>query len=631
MSLSIFQYIRMAERLAKNLKKEYLSCSICLDQYKDPRRLPCDHVFCRLCLVNHVTQTFTTRQFQSYVNCPLCRTEISGSTQEAPFIPEKWSNNLPVDSLIVSLVQTVKLHEKNLPLSKIQHHCTTHRGKNPDAFCLTHSRLMCWECAAREHSNCKVESPDKALPKMLPKVKELKDQVTEQLSCAQELSKNDKDFDVSKAKALKELKKVQSVFERVKKSIESQFELIKSEIDNCNGIHLKHRQEFYSTVVSIIENKCSLEASLEDGVATDILGAYELISKETTETNKLMEKFKNTPDESNVEFVKDALFENFISKYSSIGYVETGLLSLEGESAIGKTNLKSVPTSIAHILNRPNNEVKTTDVKSENKRSFEHMQDIDGMLEKEESCFINGIVSFTGEMVYVIDRENEKVKQFNIQGIMVDVLPLSGPPHDITCLQPYHELAITQPDEKLIAILSARGLAHKRYIQATIPYNGICQVNGGAIALSSWSMLCVDIMSIHGQVLYHISKDAHDLKCDLPNLLCTLSQDRIVLTELGRTIMCLKSSHHPAKGAVVQWTHDAPERIYGVCADKNLVYACVRDRDEIRTISDDGSLCEAAILSGADGIHHPMSIYFRNGILFVANESKIKVFKTKRK
>ena len=626
---SIFQEYTMTEKLGKNLKEEYLSCSICLDQYKDPRRLPCDHIFCRSCLVHHVTQTFTTRHFQNYVTCPLCRTEYEGKPHESSFIPEDWVNNLPSDSLTVSLMQTLRLHEENLPVNYTQASCTSHGGKTLDAFCLTHAQLICWECAHREHKNCDVDSADKALPKMLSKIDDLRDQVAQQLSCAQELSKNDRDFDDSKSKALKELARAQYQFEKVKTSVERQFKLIESEIDNCNRIHLSHRRGFYSMVASLLENKCTLESSLEDGNATEILRTYEIIVKATSDATRQIETFKVTPDESNVAFVKDSLFENFISKYSSIGYVETGLTSgVDGLVDDGKA-FKSVPTSIAHILNRSSSGDKVKSAETgKHQKSFRHMQDIDACLEKEESCFINGIVTFDGEMVYILDRENEKVKQFDLNGILVDVLPLSGPPHDITCLRPNHELGITQPDEKLIAILSGNGLAHRRYIQAAIPYNGICQVNDEAVALSSWSMLCVDIMSIHGQILYHISKDAHDLKCDLPNLLCTISHDRIVLTELGRTIMCLKSSYHPAHGAVVQWTHTAPERIYGVCADNNnLIYACVKDRNEVRTILDDGSLCEAAVLSEKDGIYHPMSIYHSCGKLFVANENKIKVFK----
>ena len=619
----------MAERLAKNLKDEYLSCRICLDQYKDPRRLPCDHIFCKDCLINHVTQTFTTRHFRNYVTCPLCRTEFEGQSQDSDqFIPNDWVCSLPSDSLVVSLLQTLQLHEKELPDKyKYVYRCTTHGGKVREAFCLTHAQMVCWECAAKDHNSCKVESTDKALPHVQPKVEKLQERVAYHLTCAQELSKSDRDFDDKKSKTLHNLERLQDQFEKIKTSVDSQFKLIRSDIEKCNSIHLKQRREFYSLVASLLEQKCILEGCLADGDATDILCAYDVISKAVSDASKLMNKYKTSPDEINLSLVIDPLFEDFVSKYSSIGFVEPGPISgAEGMEAT-KTPTKSVPSSIAHILNRTNRQSNEID-NSRCVKSFHHMHDINAVLEKEESCFINGMVSFDGTMVYVLDRENEKIKQFDMAGKLVDVLPLSGPPHDITCLQPNYELGITQPDEKLIAILSGNGLAHRRYIQTVIPYNGICQVNYSTIALSSWSTLSVDIMTTHGDLLYHISKDAHDLKCDLPNILCKLSNERIVLTELGCTIMCIKSSHHPPENAIVQWTYTAPERIYGVCADENdLIYACVRDRNEVRLIYDDGYLCKAAVLTEKDGINKPVCVYYCNGNLFVADEKTIKVFK----
>lgn len=620
----------MAGKLANNLKIDYLSCSICLDQYTDPRRLPCDHIFCRPCLINHVTKTFTTRHFQNYVTCPLCRVEFEGPTENSKaFLPQDWVNNLPTDSLVVTLIQTLKLHEKELPTKYQQtYKCNVHGGRPRDAFCLTHAQLICWKCASKEHKVCTVQSTDKALGQMQSQVDSLRDQVTEKLTIAQELSKNDKVFDDNRSKAVHDLERAKQQFEKVKSSVENQFKLIENELENANSEHVKERKDFYCMVASLLEQKTILEATLENGGATDILHAFDVISKAVREETEQMGKFRTPQRETKLRFVKDSLFEEFISKYSSIGFVDTGVDSLmDGLPGAMNSPTSAVPSTIAHILNRTK-EQPTKTRKGKCEKSFTHMQDIDAIMAKEDDCYINGIVSFDGQSVYIIDRENEKVKQFDLEGKLLDVLQLGGPPHDITCLQPNNELAITQPDEKLIAIVSGNGLAHRRYLQTTIPYNGICQVNDETIALSSWSVLCVDIMSIHGHVLYHISRDAHDLKCDLPNLLCKLSNDRIVVTELGSTIMCIKSSHHQPKGAIVQWTHTAPARIYGVCTDdKDAIYACVKERNEIRLICDDGFLSETAILSEEAGINQPMSIYFSNDNLFVADEKKIKVFK----
>uniref|UniRef100_A0A8C3HCR6 RING-type domain-containing protein n=1 Tax=Chrysemys picta bellii TaxID=8478 RepID=A0A8C3HCR6_CHRPI len=48
---------------AKTLQDE-LTCSICLDYFKDPVSLDCDHNFCRACI---------TQSFDTDISCPQCR------------------------------------------------------------------------------------------------------------------------------------------------------------------------------------------------------------------------------------------------------------------------------------------------------------------------------------------------------------------------------------------------------------------------------------------------------------------------------------------------------------------------------------------------------------------------------
>ena len=46
-----------------------LECSICLDEYKDPKLLSCFHVFCKQCLKPLVLH----EREQSILHCPNCR------------------------------------------------------------------------------------------------------------------------------------------------------------------------------------------------------------------------------------------------------------------------------------------------------------------------------------------------------------------------------------------------------------------------------------------------------------------------------------------------------------------------------------------------------------------------------
>ncbi|XP_013410153.1 tripartite motif-containing protein 2-like [Lingula anatina] len=62
----------MAEALATAITDNFLTCSICLGEYEDPRLLSCCHTFCYGCICDYASQT-RGRIFQ----CPLCREVIN--------------------------------------------------------------------------------------------------------------------------------------------------------------------------------------------------------------------------------------------------------------------------------------------------------------------------------------------------------------------------------------------------------------------------------------------------------------------------------------------------------------------------------------------------------------------------
>ncbi|XP_013401366.1 RING finger protein nhl-1-like [Lingula anatina] len=57
--------------------ENFLTCHICLGEYKDPRVLPCNHTFCLECIADHAAKNGDQNKFF----CPVCR-------QEAPVPPD---------------------------------------------------------------------------------------------------------------------------------------------------------------------------------------------------------------------------------------------------------------------------------------------------------------------------------------------------------------------------------------------------------------------------------------------------------------------------------------------------------------------------------------------------------------
>ena len=60
----------MAESL-RNKVDEHLTCSVCLESFKDPKVLPCLHTFCLGCIVN-----LAENAESDTINCPECRLAV---------------------------------------------------------------------------------------------------------------------------------------------------------------------------------------------------------------------------------------------------------------------------------------------------------------------------------------------------------------------------------------------------------------------------------------------------------------------------------------------------------------------------------------------------------------------------
>ena len=60
----------MASGMVKRLESE-VTCPLCLDIFTEPKRLPCDHVYCRECL-----HGLALRSTTGSISCPECRTDV---------------------------------------------------------------------------------------------------------------------------------------------------------------------------------------------------------------------------------------------------------------------------------------------------------------------------------------------------------------------------------------------------------------------------------------------------------------------------------------------------------------------------------------------------------------------------
>ena len=144
----------MAEKLSEvqeHLKRE-ITCTICLDVLKDPRALPCTHVYCKDCLQKEL---FRSQRLSACLKCPECRREVEVLNNNV--------ENLAKDFRTLRLINVYK-HLRQLngtatrdsnALSDVTHDeatlCHTHR-EPLSMYCITCKDVHCKGCEM-DHSN----------------------------------------------------------------------------------------------------------------------------------------------------------------------------------------------------------------------------------------------------------------------------------------------------------------------------------------------------------------------------------------------------------------------------------------------------------------------------------------------
>ncbi|CAB4010685.1 tripartite motif-containing 45-like [Paramuricea clavata] len=86
----------MAESLRYKVE-EHLTCSVCLEPFKDPKVLPCLHSYCHVCIVN-----LAKNANSNTINCPECRLVVEVNENTVSTLP----SNFFVNNLLATMTLT---------------------------------------------------------------------------------------------------------------------------------------------------------------------------------------------------------------------------------------------------------------------------------------------------------------------------------------------------------------------------------------------------------------------------------------------------------------------------------------------------------------------------------------------
>lgn len=131
------------------ISTEVITCSICFDNFTQPKTLPCGHSLCLSpCLEN------LCKENQKL--CPLCRKPFN-------LPPSGRSEDLPTNFVVQHLLETAKPNKRvsfsSLEISEKKsweytesgNICSEHENENCDFFCITCLAVVCPKCLLSTH------------------------------------------------------------------------------------------------------------------------------------------------------------------------------------------------------------------------------------------------------------------------------------------------------------------------------------------------------------------------------------------------------------------------------------------------------------------------------------------------
>ncbi|XP_016358575.1 tripartite motif-containing protein 3-like isoform X3 [Sinocyclocheilus anshuiensis] len=269
--------------VVRQIDKQFLVCSICLDHYHNPKVLPCLHTFCERCLQNYIPPQSLT------LSCPVCR--------QTSILPEKGvaalQNNFFITNLMevlqrdpecsrpeaCSVLESVSAAAAGKPLS-----CPNHEGKVMEFYCESCETAMCLDCTEGEHREHVtvplrdvLEQHKAALKNQLDAIRNRLPQLTAAIELVNEISQQ---LIERKNEAINE---INMTFEELERALHQRKAALITDLENICSTKQKVLQAQLSSLLQgkeHIQSSCSFtEQALNHGSATEVL----LVQKQMSE------------------------------------------------------------------------------------------------------------------------------------------------------------------------------------------------------------------------------------------------------------------------------------------------------------------------------------------------------------
>ncbi|XP_051903047.1 tripartite motif-containing protein 3-like isoform X2 [Hippocampus zosterae] len=274
-----------ASPVVRQIDKQFLVCSICLDRYRKPKVLPCLHTFCESCLQNYIPAESLT------LSCPVCR--------QTSILPEKGvcalQNNFFISNLMEVLQGEAECRrpEARGVLESISAAagkplgCPNHEEEVMEFYCDSCETAMCLECTEGEHRKHVtvplrdvVEQHKAALRTQLDAIRGRLPQLTAAVELVTDISRQ---LSERKKQAVAE---ISGAFQELERALEQRKATLVADLENICGAKQQVLQAQLAALLQgrdHIQSGCDFtEQALVHGSAAEVLLVRKQMSERMT-------------------------------------------------------------------------------------------------------------------------------------------------------------------------------------------------------------------------------------------------------------------------------------------------------------------------------------------------------------
>ena len=286
----------MAGQIKQVLERE-VTCPLCLDIFKEPKKLPCDHVYCMECLTG-----LAQRRLDASISCPECRTVTPIPDNDIANFPTAFRMNRLVEAFQEAQDETDH-HEEAAGTGTSVKSCTVHTAQPIALYCETCKTMLCRDCVimSKEHAEHKYDYISTVAGKyrrkyekrlqMTKKFKRTVSQVCSQISMVEERTRS---------KEIANQEEIDRAFEILHNTLEKNRRLMKSQLAQQYQAALDNLSKQKHEIESIQTETAHITTTIDDilqGKDDILLSQEELVEKNVNKLQKQVEQLSPTVSE----------------------------------------------------------------------------------------------------------------------------------------------------------------------------------------------------------------------------------------------------------------------------------------------------------------------------------------------